>query len=144
MRRLYSGSAQVPRWRERYTKYAKTFVAVGSLTTDTSWRNPVGLGLEIIPLTDPTRLVTGDTLTIRVLRDGVAAVAFPIGDVFAAETSSRLVRTDGSGVAKLPARRAGRWMLRGTDLRRPAPTVDADWESSFSTLTLSVAARRPR
>lgn len=144
VRRLYSGSGQVPRWRERYTKYAKTFVAVGASTTDASWREPVGIGLEIVPVVNPTKLTAGDTLTIRVLRDGAPAGGFPIGDAFAAETSSRLVKTDANGVAKLLARRGGRWMLRGTDLRRPASDVAVDWESSFSTLTLNVAPRRSR
>ena len=142
VRRLYTGSGQVPRWRERYTKYAKTLVAVGKPANDNSWRDPVGIRLEIVPLTDPTRLVAGETLTVRVLRGRTPAAAFPIGDVFAGETSTRLVRTDDNGIAKLLARRAGRWMLRGTDLRRPAPNVDADWESSFSTLTLNVSGRR--
>lgn len=144
VRRLYVGVPQPPRWRERYTKYTKTYVAVGQGVRDSSWREPAGIGLEIVPLTDPTTIGVGDTLTIRVLRGGVPAPAFPISDVFAAEVSNRLVRTDSNGAAKLPAVRAGLWMLRGTDLRRPPSDVDADWESMFSTLTLRVTPRRTR
>lgn len=144
VRRLYVAVRQPPRWRERYTKYTKTYVAVGEGKNDSSWREPVGLGLEFVPLSDPTAIAVGDSVSIRVLRGGAPAAAFAIGDVFAAEISNRLVRTDANGVAKLPALRAGLWMLRGTDLRRPPNGVDADWESMFSTLTLRVAPRRAR
>jgi uncharacterized GH25 family protein len=47
------------RWRETYVKLAKTFVRVGQPTADQSWREPVGLALEIVPLADPSTLLVG-------------------------------------------------------------------------------------
>lgn len=36
--------------------------------------------------------------------------------------------------------KAGKWLLRGTDVRKSTRT-DADWESDFATLTLEVKAK---
>jgi uncharacterized GH25 family protein len=62
-----SGRAQ---WRESYVKLAKTYVRVGQPASDASWSTPVGLALELVPELDPTRLVRGDTLRLRLLRQG--------------------------------------------------------------------------
>ena len=143
VRQLYAPSSPPRRWRERYTKHAKSYIAVGSTAGDTSWRVPAGLSLEIVPLTDPTSIAPGDTVVVRVLRDGAPAVDFPVGDVPAGEESQRLSRTDAQGVARIAApRHAGSWMLRGTDLRRPPSGTDLDWESNFTTLTLFVGVAR--
>jgi len=41
------------RWRETYAKLAKSYVGFGDTAGDLSWREPVGLELEIVPLDDP-------------------------------------------------------------------------------------------
>jgi len=46
-----------------------------------------------------------------------------------------LKSTDAEGRVTFRLDRAGRWMLRGTDLRRSAKP-QTDWESDFTTLTL--------
>jgi uncharacterized GH25 family protein len=143
VRQLYAPSSSPRRWRERYTKHAKSYIAVGVTAGDTSWRVPAGLSLEIVPMTDPTSIAPGDTVVVGVMRDGVPAVDFPVGDVPAGETSQRLSRTDAQGVARIAApRHPGSWMLRGTDLRRPVSGTDLDWESNFTTLTLFVGPAR--
>lgn len=50
------------RWREIYTKHAKTFLRFGRSRTDRSWAEPVGMLLEIVPEKDPTTLHVGDEL----------------------------------------------------------------------------------
>jgi Domain of unknown function (DUF4198) len=55
-------------WRESYIKHATSFVRVGAPRGDSSWASPLGLGLEIDPERDPTVLVEGDALPVRVLR----------------------------------------------------------------------------
>ena len=141
IRALYAPSAPPRRWREQYTKYAKTIVAVGS-ARDSTWTTPAGLGLELVPVSDPTRLFVGDTLVVRVLRAGVPAANFPIGDVGEGEQANRLTQTNDAGVARLVATKAGRWLLRGTDLRRAVSDTTIDWRSEFTTLTLFVGRRR--
>ena len=142
IRALYVPSAPPRRWREQYAKFAKTFMTVGRPSRDTSWRVAAGLGLEIVPVNNPTTLAVGDTLVVRVLRAGSPAVNFPVGDVTAGEKAGRLTYTDQAGLARIAARKAGRWMLRGTDLRRAVGDTTLDWRSEFTTLTVFVGARR--
>jgi hypothetical protein len=142
IRVFYAPNAPTRRWREQYTKFAKTFMTVGRPARDTSWQLAAGLGLEIVPVSNPTALTVGDTLVVRVLRAGSPAVNFPVGDVAEGEKSGRLTRTDQAGLARIGARKAGRWMLRGTDLRRAVGDTTLDWRSEFTTLTLFVATRR--
>jgi hypothetical protein len=64
----------------------------------------------------------------------------PARDVVRKTVGGRAVRrTDVEGRVRLVLPRAGRWLLRATDLRRPAPGDGAlDWESDEATVTLSV------
>lgn len=142
IRALYPAKGPTPRWREQYSKQAKSFVNVGQPANDTSWKIPVGMSFEIVPLSDPRAIVKGDIAQFLVLRDGRPVANFPVGSVGAARKSARLDRTDANGIVRIPATIVGRWMLRATDLRRPPAGTDADWESVFTTLSLNVVARR--
>ena len=57
------------RWRESYTKHAKTYVRVGRPDRDDSWARPVGMELELVPESDPTHLATGEELQVRLLKN---------------------------------------------------------------------------
>jgi hypothetical protein len=147
------------RWRERHARHVTTFVRVASGARplpagDRSWREPTGAALELVPEVDPTGLRAGDTLVVRALRRrapiSALAVGLVAGDGGAAHDPARDVvrktvggpavrRTDVEGRVRLVLPRAGRWLLRATDLRRPAPGDGAlDWESDEATVTLSV------
>jgi uncharacterized GH25 family protein len=142
IRAIYpAGKSSNPRWREEYRKEAKTFVFVGASESDTSWKTPAGTSFEIVPVSDPARLVAGQSALFRVLRDGKPLSNFPIGSVTEARTKPQLDRSDANGVVRIIPPAAGRWMLRGTDLRRPAAGKNADWESVFATLTLTVGQK---
>jgi len=125
------------RWRELYTKHAKTYLRVGRPKVDRSWGEPVGMSLEIVPERDPTSVRPGEELAVRVLRRGKPLAAFSVGLVHEGETGGVLKTTDGQGRATFAILKAGRWLLRGTDLRRSAKP-EADWESDFTTLTFEV------
>jgi uncharacterized GH25 family protein len=128
------------RWRERYTKHAKTFVRVGDAAADHSWSEPVGMYLELVPQSDPTRLVAGDTLVVQVLRDGISLPGFALAVQRESGAAEQMQRTDGGGNVSFDLDRPGRWLVRGTWLLAVAdPAVD--WESHFTTLTLDVGAR---
>ena len=126
------------RWRETYVKLAKTFVRVGQPTADPSWREPVGLALEIVPLTDPTTLLVGSELSVQVLRDGKPWPRFSVSAVSSAANEPIMRSTDGDGRAVFSLDRPGPWLLRGT-LIEPSSSPDADWHSLFTTLTVWVA-----
>lgn len=129
------------RWRERYVKHAKAFVRASSPqrpapATDSSWSEPAGQALELVPEVDPTALRPGGVLRVRLIGAGGVPVPYTaVGLVGAgAREGGVLARTDASGraVVRLPG--GGRWLLRATVLRR-ASGPDVDWESDFATLT---------
>lgn len=131
-------NAKLPRqWREVYTKHAKTFVAVGDSPADRSWAEPVGMSLEIVPETDPTRLRRGDEFSVRVLENGAPLADFPIGFVREGRSKALIRKTDSEGRVKTRLATSGRWLLRGTKLRK-ATQPEVDWESDFTTLTVKV------
>ncbi len=126
-----------PRWRESYTKHPKTFARVGQPQSDHSWSEPVGMFLEIVPEKDPTALKEGDDFPVRVLKDGKPFAGFSLNAVSAGQTKGETRKTDGDGRVTFRVSPAGRWLFRGTDIRKSSQP-DTDWESDFTTLTLEV------
>lgn len=125
------------RWRELYTKHAKTFVRVGRPAADLSWGEPAGMALEIVPEKDPTQLSAGMELPVRVLRNGAPLPGFAVGLVRQGESQGTLRTTDAQGRIAFKVDRPGLWLLRATDLRKSA-RQDTDWESDFATMTFEV------
>lgn len=132
---------QQQRFRESYSKLAKTYVKVGDAPDDRSWQEPVGLGLEIVPLQDPTALNAGSEFPVRVLRDGKPLAGFTLSAVSRGARKPITVRTDGDGRASFMLDRNGPWLLRGT-LIEESSAPDTDWQSLFTTLTVSAGPRR--
>jgi uncharacterized GH25 family protein len=123
-------------WTETYAKLAKTFVRVGE-AADSSWAEPAGLALELVPEADPTRLVLGDTLALRLLLDGRPLADFAVGAAPAAPAKPLLLRTDPQGRVSVRLSQAGPWMLRVTRIV-PSMAKAGEWDSAFTTLTLDV------
>ena len=133
---LWAQAPEPRRWRETYTKHAKAIVRVGD-TRDESWREPVGLGLELVPQADPTRLRAGDTLAVRALKDGRPLAGLPLRAVTRGRAPA-FATTDANGEASIPLAAGGPWLIAGTELRA-RPQHPGEWESDFTTLTLDVA-----
>ena len=126
-------------WRELYTKHAKTFVRVGDVaTSDQSWSRPVGMYLEIVPQSDPTKLVAGSELGVLVLREGSSVAGATVAAQREGGAAAQMQRTDPGGATTFRLDAAGRWLIRCTVLRA-LPGPDVDWESHFTTLTVDVA-----
>jgi uncharacterized GH25 family protein len=126
-----------PRWRESYTKHPKTFARVGQPQSDRSWAEPVGTFLEIVPEKDPTALKAGDDFPVRVLKDGAPFAGFSLNSVSAGEPKGETRKTAPDGRVTFRLNKEGRWLLRGTDIRK-SNQPNVDWESDFTTLTLEV------
>ncbi len=102
---------------------AKAVVRVGD-TPDESWREPVGLGLEIVPLADPTRLRAGDAIAVRVLEEGRPLAGLALRAITRGRTPA-LVTTDASGEATVALAAGGPWLIAGTRPRgRTSLTLD--------------------
>jgi uncharacterized GH25 family protein len=137
---LWRARPEPRRWIESYRKHAKSFIRAGDPGGDTSWREPVGLDLELVPEVDPTALHVGDRLWLRLLRQGspLAGLAVAATDGSGGRT---LERSDAAGRVSFVLGREGPWLLAATDLR---PAADGAWESDFTTLTVFVGASGSR
>ena len=132
----FAGKGAKP-WREIYSKHAKTFVRVGRPKGDRSWSEPVGMALEIVPEKDPTTLRAGDEFPVRVFKNGTPLIDFSLGIMREGRTNRAFKKTDAAGRAVFKLARAGKWLLRGTELRS-SNKPGTDWESDFTTLLFEV------
>jgi hypothetical protein len=129
------------KWKERYTKHARIELnndaGAPSREAVASAGVPVNMALEALleaPQRTPRR---GDTLQFRVLRDGRPLPEFAVelrGDKLPVGIWRK---TDAEGRVRIPAPLAGRWVLRGTELR-PSERVPDTWESRFVTLAFEI------
>jgi hypothetical protein len=129
------------RWQERYTKHARIELRDARLGGGAAAAaRPLPMGMDIVLDGPLERLQVGDTVRFTVLRDGQPLAGQAI------ELRSHLsplglwLRSDAQGRAQVRVPLAGRWLLRGTDLRPSTTDVDR-WESRFVTLAFDVAAR---
>ncbi|WP_280151183.1 DUF4198 domain-containing protein [Piscinibacter sp. XHJ-5] len=118
-------------WKERYTKHARIEIA-GDAPSEAA---PSGMAMDVLIEGGSRILHAGDAVAFQVLRDGA-----PLAD-FAVELRSDQHRigfwhqTDAEGRVRVKVPLAGRWVLRGTDLR----AVEDAWESRFVTLAFEVS-----
>lgn len=128
--------------RERYSKVAKLVLCdEGGKANDRRYRQPLGLRLEIVPLSDPCGLVAGGTLVVQVLFEGRPLANAWVGAGTAGTHGHHYPyrqRTDAAGRAIVRLDRAGPWFVRALHMVPSTEFDDADWQSWFSTLTLGV------
>ena len=133
--RAWAAQKGKQKWKELYTKCAKTFVAVGNAANDDSWREPVGLSLELVPLQNPTTIRAGDSAKFKLLSNNKpvsnAALALHSGG-----GNPTYVNTDAEGVATLQFEKAGPALI--TNVQLQPPQGDKPWESDFTTATFEV------
>ena len=121
-------------WKERYAKHARIELP----GTQAARRAAPGMAMDAVPLGDPTGWHRGDTAGFQLLRDGQ-----PLAD-FAVELRNERapvglwLRSDAQGRVQVRLPLAGRWVLRGTDLRA-SNERPGTWDSRFITLAFEVA-----
>jgi hypothetical protein len=126
------------KWHERYTKHARIeFGGVGAEATRIT-----DMGMDIRVEAGAAALAPGGVLVAQVLRDGA-----PLPDQAIELRSENSPiglwrRTDSQGRLSVTVPLAGRWVLRGTDLRLSERVAD-QWESRFVTLAFEVPAAAP-
>lgn len=123
-------------WKETYTKHAKTFVAIGSVSADRSWADGVGQALEIVPVSSPLTVGVGDSLAIELRLDGKRLSGLSVGLRVEGAKAALFRTTDGDGRAAFPMTKGGRAMLFAVRL---VPVEDGrSWTSDFCTLTFEI------
>ena len=124
--------------REQYSKFPKALVQLGDGGVGDPSR-VLGLTLEIVPLSNPFKLSTGDTLRVRVLLRGQPLADANLGwdHPDDGEPPSGTVRTNAKGEALVPIARTGLMTVRLTHMTRPKKD-DYEWESFWTTLTFRI------
>lgn len=130
-------------WLERYVKHARIEfsnpVLLAEPTPAQAPATPSGMGMDLLIQSGLQPLRSGDALVFQVLRDAapLADFAVELRGVTTQAGQERWLRTDAQGMVRTTAPAAGRWLLRGTDLRASAENPD-QWDSRFITLAFDV------
>ena len=133
--------------RERYSRYGKTLLRVGTGGSSAHVTKPLGLKMELVPDVDPTTLHPGSVLRLRLLLDGRPAPNALVGAVYAAaqakpESWPLAARTDAEGRVSFTLHDRGPWLLRAVKTQRrtdEAGPLAADWESYWASLSFILA-----
>ncbi len=161
---MYKVDGQMKRWRGKADSFAKevpagaqelnvtrmqgrveTFVTAGDADKQT-WTT-TGAGLEMVPLTSPTELFTGDTSSFRFLRDGKPASGLLVtiirgGNRYRDALGEITLTTDKDGKVSIKWPNAGMYWI-GTNTGRPPqgtigtldnPTVRASYSATLEVL----------
>jgi len=129
--------------KEFYTRFPKTWVLAGNHVEAGRWAiAPSNLKFEMVPMSNPFVLRSGDILTLEVLYQGKRIPGIQVNTfVKGAPERIHAVRSDANGRVTLNIDRAGRWMFAAVHAI-PAPHIDGvDWESFWTSLTLDVPER---
>lgn len=133
--------------RERYSRYGKTLLRVGTHGDGTHVTKPLGLKIELVPDVDPTTLQSGSKLRLRLSLDGQPAANALVGAINAASNAKPeewplRARTDANGEVELRLSESGAWLIRAVrSVRRTGETGElaADWESYWASLSFHLA-----
>jgi hypothetical protein len=126
------------RWQETYVKHARIEFDGEGGAAATGALPEFGLDARIA---SPRPLRAGSTVRLQVLRDGRPLAGLPVQ--LRTELSPLGVwrTTDAEGRLEAVLPLAGRWILRGTDVR-PAADGSDRWDSRFLTLAFEVQPKR--
>ena len=130
--------------RELYSRRGKALVQVGpvSKTPQPQITKPVGLGLEIVPLSNPYAAGNAAQMTVQVLYQGrpLAGALVKLNNLAADAQPVELHRSDAAGRATFKARHSGRWQYNVVWSQPLANNPTADFLTTFSSLTFGFPA----
>jgi len=135
MRRTWDDQGDDRKWHETYTKYAKTFVAVGEAGEDPSCIPALGTAIELVPLRDPTTTRVGDSIVLRVLKKGYEMEGQPVVAECCGSGKRTIVYANRSGHATFEIDQAGAWLFSSVDIVLQS---DGTWASDHTTMSFTV------
>ena len=145
-RRAENGSMDKP-GRELYSRRGKAIVQVGlpGNAPQPQITRPVGLGLEIVPLSNPYASGKSSEMTVQVLYQGrpLPGALVKLNDLAADAQPVEMHRSDATGRATFLARRAGQWQFNVVWSQPLANNPTAEFLTTFSSLTFGFPAARP-
>lgn len=152
--RQKAGTSSQP-GRERYSRAAKSILRVSPSATASastgvnagtkaaafapSFDTPLNFPAEIIPQSDPTMVHVAEPISFVVMHNQQPAKNV-LTLAFAQDVEREPVRlmTDDVGRVTLTPDLAGRWLIANVIMQPAVNASDADWESTWASLTLDV------
>ena len=126
--------------RERYAKHVKALIQVGSARSE-HFGTELGYPAELVPLDNPYALGRARALRVRTVVDGAPArnqfVLYGGRTPNGGRIAQRSVRSDSTGVARIPLRGPGIWYVKFISMSRVQGNT-VDYESKWATLTFQV------
>jgi uncharacterized GH25 family protein len=124
--------------RELYTRYAKLLVQSGK-RQDEVYKRKVGLKHEIIPLSNPFGLKSGDYMECRVVFNDEPAAhqLVKVWNFIGNRIFLQNIYTEKDGTMKFPISNAGPWMVSTVRMEK-SDNAEADYESSWASLTFGI------
>ena len=124
-------------WKERFSKHARIELVGRHKGSPTP--HPTPMAMDVLLQSGLQTLRVGDALQFQVLRDGQPLPGLAVELHSDQSPLGFWKQTDAQGRVSFTPPLAGRWVLRGTDLRL-SPTVPDTWESRFVTLAFEVTS----
>ncbi|HSE41209.1 MAG TPA: DUF4198 domain-containing protein [Acidobacteriota bacterium] len=126
--------------RERYSRFIKTFVQVGTEKSD-HFTKPLGFKIEIIPKQNPSGLHVGDELDVLVLFEGQPLASNRVMVTYdkystTPEDYAQILETDSSGNVRIKITHSGLWLVRTNRMIALSGDQKADWESFWSNINV--------
>ena len=126
--------------------YAAMVVQVGR-GGQRAFSSTAGFALEFVPLSDPTAVRVGDTLSVRVLGGGQPVANIGLEARTADSTATQggeqaspwiALRADANGVARIPLTKSGPWLLRSAWVGKRAGGAANEFDVARSTYVFGV------
>lgn len=124
--------------RERYAKHVKAVFQVGERRSN-EFTTVLGYPAEIVPLSNPYQLASGDELRVRCLVHGEPVanqLVIAGGEGEGGPIPERATRTDADGVARFTIHSAGKWYVKFINMVPGDGGVD--YVSEWATLTFAL------
>ena len=126
--------------RERYSKHVKIIFQAGAKQSD-NYKTALGYPVEIVPVTNPYSLKSGNTFEFQCLKDGKPLVNQFVmtgrEDANGKLIVGKNIRTDKNGTAKIKLDGAGKWYVRFINMTR-LTDPNLNYESKWATLTFQI------
>ena len=133
---------------ERYSRAAKSIVLVGRHNRQVQRHvtQPLGLKLEIVPQVSPYAEPQPLRLPVRVLYEGrpLSGALVKLMNLAEDLTGANESVTDDAGLASFSMPTRGSWLVSVVWTRRLDDAADADYETTFSSLTFGFPMELPR
>ena len=143
-RRAANGAMNKP-GRELYSRRGKAIVQVGPVgaAAQPQISRPVGLALEIVPLSNPYAGGNPSEMTVQVLYQGrpLSGALVKLNNLAADAQPVETHRSDETGRATFLARRAGQWQFNVVWSQPMPRNPQAEFLTTFSSLSFGFSGR---